>query len=70
MLEEHINPAIAILNGKLGFYPLNYDINESLRERTNRIFGASPFEDDFFTSEFDKLERSLSKVFDFKIEND
>lgn len=70
LLEEHINPAIAILNGKLGFYPLNYDINESLRERTNRIFGASPFEENFPSSEFDKLERALSKVLDFKTEND
>lgn len=53
MLEEHIAPAIAILNGRQGFYPPNYNINESLREKTNRIFGASPFEEDFSTSEFD-----------------
>lgn len=59
--EEHIAPAIAILHGKLGFYPLNYNVNESLRERINRIFGARPFEEDFPISEFDGLEKELSK---------
>lgn len=66
LLEEHINPAIAILNGRLSFYPPNYNINESLCERTNRILGASPFEEDFSTSEFDRLERTLSKILDFR----
>lgn len=35
--EEHINPAINILNGDLGFYPSNFDFNESLEKRLIRI---------------------------------
>jgi len=35
--EEHIIPAINILNGKLGFYPPNYDKNETSEELIYRI---------------------------------
>lgn len=35
--EEHIEPAIKILHGDLGFYPPIVDINEPFRERFQRI---------------------------------
>ena len=35
--EEHITPAINILNGQLGFYPPNYDKNETPEELNFRI---------------------------------
>ena len=35
--EEHIIPALNILNGNLGFYPSNYDRSETLEELNNRI---------------------------------
>lgn len=35
--EEHIIPALNILNGKLGFYPPNYNRNETPEELNNRI---------------------------------
>lgn len=35
--EEHVVPSVNILNGKLGFYPPNFDFNETLEERTIRI---------------------------------
>ena len=35
--EEHIIPTINILNGNLGFYPSNYDRNESPEELNHRI---------------------------------
>ena len=35
--EEHIKPSLNILNGDLGFYPSNFDINESLEKRLIRI---------------------------------
>ena len=35
--EEHIIPAINILNGKLGFYPPSYDRNEAPEELNSRI---------------------------------
>ena len=34
---EHIKPIISILNGKLGFYPLNYDRLETAEELNSRI---------------------------------
>lgn len=39
--EEHINPTIDILNGKLGFYPQNYnrkETNEQLIHRINNYY--------------------------------
>ena len=35
--EEHIEPSINILNGVLGFYPPNFNFNETLEERCIRI---------------------------------
>lgn len=35
--EEHIIPSVNILNGNLGFYPPNFDSNETLEERNVRI---------------------------------
>ena len=35
--EEHVIPSINILNGNLGFYPPNFDFNETLEERSIRI---------------------------------
>ena len=35
--EEHIIPALNILNGNLGFYPPNYDRNETPEELNYRI---------------------------------
>ena len=35
--EEHIIPALNILNGNLGFYPSNYNRSETLEELNNRI---------------------------------
>ena len=35
--EEHVNPSVNILNGKLGFYPPIFDFNETLEERNTRI---------------------------------
>ena len=35
--EEHVIPAINILNGKLGFYPPTYDRNETPEELNYRI---------------------------------
>ena len=35
--EEHIIPALNILNGNLGFYPPNYDRNETSEELNYRI---------------------------------
>lgn len=35
--EEHIIPALNILNGNLGFYPPNYDRNETPEELNRRI---------------------------------
>lgn len=29
LCEEHVNPSINILNGKLGFYPPDFDFNET-----------------------------------------
>jgi len=34
---EHIKPSLDILNGKLGFYPLNYDVTETSHQRLVRI---------------------------------
>ena len=34
---EHIKPILAILNGKLGFYPPNYDLTENSEQRLIRI---------------------------------
>lgn len=34
---EHIKPIISILNGKLGFYPSNYDRSETAEELNSRI---------------------------------
>jgi len=31
--EEHVNPSVNILNGKLGFYPPNFNFTETLKER-------------------------------------
>ena len=36
--EEHILPAIAILNGNLGFYPPEYDKSEPFLHRLRRVF--------------------------------
>ena len=36
-LEKHIKPIIAILNGQLGFYPPDYDIQETNEQRLIRI---------------------------------
>ena len=35
---EHVEPAINILNGNLGFYPPSYDQTETLEHRIKRIF--------------------------------
>lgn len=35
--DEHIEPSINILNGNLGFYPPNFDFNETLEQRSIRI---------------------------------
>ncbi len=35
--EEHIIPALNILSGNLGFYPPNYDRNETPKELNHRI---------------------------------
>ena len=35
--EEHIKPVLAILNGQLGFYPPDYDIQETNEQRLIRI---------------------------------
>lgn len=35
--EEHVNLAVDILNGKLGFYPPNFNFSETLEERNIRI---------------------------------
>jgi len=35
--EEHIKPSIDILNGKLGFYPPNFNFNENVEQRLIRI---------------------------------
>lgn len=35
--EEHVIPSVNILNGKLGFYPPNFDCSETLEERNIRI---------------------------------
>ena len=35
--EEHINPAISILNGQLGFYPEHYNRDETYEELLCRI---------------------------------
>lgn len=37
LLEKHIKPIIAILNGQLGFYPPDYDIQETNEQRLIRI---------------------------------
>jgi len=34
---EHVNPSVNILNGKLGFYPPDFNFNETLNERNVRI---------------------------------
>lgn len=36
--SEYVEPAIRILNGHLGFYPENYDRNETFEERMYRLF--------------------------------
>ena len=35
--EEHVIPSIDILNGKLGFYPKDFNFDESMEERIVRI---------------------------------
>ena len=35
--EEHIEPALRILNGQLGFYPREYNRNETFEELLARI---------------------------------
>lgn len=35
--KEHVEPSINILNGKLGFYPPEFDFDETLEERNIRI---------------------------------
>lgn len=35
--EEHIKPVLAILNGNLGFYPKDYNINETPEQKLIRI---------------------------------
>ena len=35
--EEHIEPALRILNGQLGFYPREYNSNETFEELSARI---------------------------------
>ena len=35
--EEHVIPSVNILNGQLGFYPTNYNFNETMEERMIRI---------------------------------
>ncbi len=35
--EEHIKPVLAILNGNLGFYPKDYNINETPEHKLIRI---------------------------------
>lgn len=35
--EEHVIPSIDILNGKLGFYPKDFNFDESLKDRIVRI---------------------------------
>lgn len=35
--EEHVNPSLNILNGRLGFYPKKFDFNETPEERFVRI---------------------------------
>lgn len=37
LTEEHIKPAINILNGILGFYPQNFDFTETTEQRMIRI---------------------------------
>ena len=40
---EHVKPALDILNGKLGFYPKDYDRTETAEERnirTNRYYNT------------------------------
>ena len=37
MQTEHVKPALDILNGKLGFYPKDYDKSETSEERNLRI---------------------------------
>lgn len=34
---EHVKPSIDILNGKLGFYPQNFNFDETIEERMVRI---------------------------------
>ena len=34
---EHIKPVLSILNGKLGFYPKNYNIKETPEQKLIRI---------------------------------
>ena len=34
--EDHVSPSVNILNGNLGFYPPNFDFNETLEERNTR----------------------------------
>jgi len=37
LLEEHVEYSVNILNGKLGFYPLSLDLNETVEQRIIRI---------------------------------
>ncbi len=67
LLMEHITPAIAILNGNLGFYPPNYDIEEGLMERAGRILATNSFKSDLTKDNLDKIERIFSKYSDLKL---
>ncbi len=58
--EEHVKPAIDILNGKLGFYPPNYNREETLMERLNRILSDFQLED--ASSEVEEIDDLLLKM--------
>ena len=58
--EEHVKPAIDILNGKLGFYPPNYNREETLMERLKRI--SPDFQLENAPSEVEEIDDFLLKM--------
>ena len=43
--SKYVLPAIKILNGVLGFYPYDYNLNETFQERIKRLFPSLSLEE-------------------------
>lgn len=59
--SQYVEPTVEILNGNLGFYPPEYDRNETFQERVHRLFPYVILDDVIKDESVEKFLKKLSR---------